>query len=61
MTSKEILNDQSKIKSYSNSVANWFAISRDGMHQIVLNENNHFYTTQKAWAKRVSQLIKRGY
>ena len=61
MSTKEILNDKSTIKSYSNASANWFAVSRDGINHIVFNDKNYFYTTQKAWAVRVSQLIKRGY
>ena len=61
MTTQEILTDTNKIKSYSNEAANWFATSRDGMHQIVLNDENRFYKTEKSWAIRVSQLIRRGY
>ena len=61
MRSNDILNDTQKIKTYSNESADWFAISRDGTHMITFREENRFYKTQKSWAIRVAQLIRRGY
>lgn len=49
--------------SYSNDVAGWFAISRDNLHMIEFYEKDEikFYKNSKSWAKRVAQLLNRGY
>ncbi len=64
MTSKEILNTRNEkgIIFLSNDAANWDAVSRDGVHMITFynTDENMFYKTQESFAKRVSQLIRRG-
>ena len=56
--------------SASNESAGWYAVSGDGINMITFIEGkftftmkgdvNKFYT-EKGFAKRISQLIKRGY
>ena len=58
------------IFSASNESAGWYAVSGDGINMITFIEGkftftmkgdvNKFYT-EKGFAKRISQLIKRGY
>ncbi len=64
MTSKEILNTRNEkgIIFLCNDAANWDAVSRDGIHMITFynTDENMFYKTQESFAKRVSQLIRRG-
>ena len=65
MTTEEILNtrNQKGIIVLENESANWYAISRDNTHMITFyNTDEHkFYKNELSFAKRVSQLIKRGY
>jgi hypothetical protein len=62
---KEILNSYNKNKksSYSNDVANWYAIAKNGTFMITFydTDENKFYKNVESWAKRVSQLMKKGY
>jgi hypothetical protein len=54
-----------------NDSAKWYAISREGMHIITFYQGgfnftekkdvNKYYKNQKSFAKRVSQLLNRGY
>jgi len=49
--------------SLSNDVAGWNAIARDGYFMISFweKDENRFYKNAKSWAKRVSQLLNKGY
>ena len=65
MTVKEILETRNErgIISLANDSAGWSAISRDGCHLIYFDhlDVNRFYKNEKSFAKRVSQLLKRGF
>ena len=69
MTTKEILNTRNEkgneegIISVCNEAANWYAISRGGVHMITFynTDENKFYKNENSFAKRVSQLLRRGY
>tara|TARA_R110002050_G_scaffold33700_1_gene85430 strand:+ start:331 stop:528 length:198 start_codon:yes stop_codon:yes gene_type:complete len=65
MTTQEILNtrNQKGIIALENQAANWYAISRDNIHMITFynTDENKFYKNELSFAKRVAQLIKRGY
>ena len=64
-TYNDILSElaKSKVVSYSNDVAGWYAIARDGVYMIEFYEKDEikFYKNSKSWAKRVAQLLNRGY
>ncbi len=72
MTAQEINNERNAkgIFSIGNDVAGWYAISRDGINMITFYEGkftftlsgdvNRFYT-EKGFAKRITQLLNRGY
>jgi hypothetical protein len=51
------------IVAYSNEAAGWYAIARDGYFMIEYTERDvrKYYKTKQSWAKRVVQLMKRGY
>ncbi len=65
MNTKEILNSRNEkgIIAFSNDAANWAAISRGGTHMITFynTDENRFYKNEESFAKRVSQLIRKGY
>jgi len=65
MTTKEILNTRNErgIISMSNESANWEALSRDGIHMITFYSKDEikFYKNENSFAKRVIQLLQRGY
>jgi hypothetical protein len=65
MTAQEILNTRNKkgIIALENESANWYAISRNDTHMITFynTDENKFYKNEISFAKRVCQLIKRGY
>ena len=65
MTTQEILNTRNHkgIISLENEAANWYAVSRDNIHMITFynTDENKFYKNELSFAKRVAQLIKRGY
>lgn len=65
MNTKEILNSRNEkgIISLGNDAANWYAISRDGCHMITFynTDENRYYKNEESFAKRVSQLLRRGY
>ena len=48
--------------SFSNEVANWYAISRDNIHAIQFYETDEmkFYKNELAWAKRLVTLMNKG-
>lgn len=54
---------KSKVVSYSNDVAGWFAIARNGIYMIEFygKDEIKYYENSKSWAKRVAQLLNRGY
>jgi len=62
MTTQEINNKRNEngVFSASNEISNWFAISRNGIHMIEINEVSKFYS-EKEFAKRLTQLINRGF
>lgn len=71
MTTQEINNERKNGIFYmGNDVAGWSAISRDGINMITFYEGkfsftqksevNKFYT-EKGFAKRITQLLNRGY
>lgn len=72
MTTQEInkARNEKGIFSTCNDVAGWFAISREGINMITFYEGkftftlsgdiNKFYT-EKGFAKRITQLLNRGY
>jgi hypothetical protein len=61
----DILQDlkNNKILSYSNEVAGWYAIARDGIFAITFYDKDQtkFYKNAKSWAKRVAQLQTKGF
>lgn len=72
MTTKEINNERNAIGAFStgNNVAGWSAISRDGIHMITyyqgkfnftLKDDVYRFYTEKGFAKRITQLLNRGY
>ena len=65
MTTKDILiarTENGNKLTAQNEVGKWFAISREGYHTIEFNDGDEvkFYTNEKSWAKRLSQLIRTG-
>jgi hypothetical protein len=65
---KEI-NDKKSV-SYGNELMGWFAIANinRNVYTIMFNktkfqqkDKDYFYKNAESWAKRVSQLIKKGY
>ena len=72
MTTQEINNERNAkgIFSAGNNVAGWFAVSREGLNMITFYQGkytfsakddvNRFYT-EKGFAKRITQLLNRGY
>jgi hypothetical protein len=72
MTTQEINASRNErgIFSASNEVAGWYAISRDGINRITFYEGKYNFTlrgdvnriyTDKGFAKRLTQLLNRGY
>ena len=65
MTTKEILNTRNEkgIISLSNEASNWDAISRGNTHMITFYNTgeNKFYKNENSFAKRVSQLLRKGF
>ena len=49
------------IFSAANEVAGWYAISRDGTNMIEFPYYTYKYYTEKGFAKRITQLLNRGY
>jgi hypothetical protein len=72
MTTQEINNERNAkgVFSTGNDVAGWYAISRDGVNMITFHEGKFTFSakddvirlySEKGFAKRISQLINRGY
>lgn len=72
MTIKEINKerDENGVFWTSNSTAGWYAISRDNIHMIRYDEGHWTFTkkkdtyryyTEKGFARRINQLLNRGY
>jgi hypothetical protein len=72
MTTQEINNERNTngIFSTANENAGWYAISRDGIYSITFCQGKFVFSakddvirfyTEKAFAKRLTQLINRGY
>ena len=72
MTVQEINKSRNNgIFAVSNEAAGWYAISRDGSHMITFYEGHHncsqkgdayrIYKNEKSFAKRITQLLNRGY
>jgi hypothetical protein len=72
MTTQEINNERNLCGVFStgNSAAGWYAISRDGINMITFYEGkfsfslrgdvNKFYT-EKAFAKKITELLNKGF
>lgn len=72
MTTQEINNARNErgIFSIANDIAGWYAISRDGINMITFVEGKFTFSakddvikqyTEKGFAKRITQLLNRGY
>jgi hypothetical protein len=72
MTTQEINNERNEkgIFLTYNDVAGWEALSRDGFNMITfyqgkftfsINQNVNKFYTEKGFAKRITQLLNRGY
>lgn len=63
MTTQEInkARNERGIFSASNEVAGWYAISRDGINMITFSNGQIKRYTEKGFAKRITQLLNRGY
>ncbi len=67
MTIQEILETRNEkgVISFSNDCAGWYAISRGGIHMITFyngdEDDNRYYKNEKSFAKRIAQLLRRGY
>jgi len=72
MTTQEINKErnQNGIFTTGNDVAGWYAISRDGINMITFYKGKHYcsekgdanrFYTEKGFAKRITQLLNRGY
>ena len=73
MTTQDINSERNKngVFSIANDVAGWYAISKDGINMITFYEGkfnfttkgdvNRFYKSEKSFAKRITQLLNRGY
>jgi len=72
MTTLEIDNERNGrgVFSTGNDVAGWYALSRDGINQITFYQGKYTFSvndnvtrryTKKGFAKRITQLLNRGY
>jgi hypothetical protein len=63
MTPKEINSSRNKAGVFSaiNEVAGWYAISRDGINMITFADGNSKRYTEKGFAKRITQLLNKGF
>lgn len=63
MTTQEInsARNQKGVFSASNDVAGWYAISRDGINMITFANGESKRYTECGFAKRITQLLNRGY
>ncbi len=63
MTTQEINKERNAngVFSAGNDVAGWFAISRDGVNMITFSDGSNKFYTEKGFAKRITQLLNRGY
>jgi len=72
MTTQEINKERNAngVFSTGNDVAGWFAISRGGINMITFYEGKYTFTlksdinrfyNEKGFAKRITQLLNRGY
>lgn len=63
MTTQEINNSRNErsIFSASNTISGWYAISRDGINMITFSNGKSKTYTEKGFAKRITQLLNRGY
>ena len=72
MTTQDINNERNEKGTFSigNDVAGWYAISKEGVNMITFYEGKFTFTlsgdvyrfyTEKGFAKRITQLLNRGY
>jgi hypothetical protein len=72
MTTQEINKERNAkgVFSIGNDVAGWFAISREGINMITFYEGKYTFSknqdiirfyTETGFAKRITQLLNRGY
>ena len=63
MTSKQIKKSLLEGQNFQNEAANWYSLCRpaENLFWIVIGEKNIFCKNIDSAAKKISQLIKRGY
>lgn len=63
MENQEIKSALLKGQNFGNESANWYSVCKpsENLFWIVIGEKNVFYKNIDSAAKRISQLIKRGY
>ena len=63
MTTKEIneARNEKGIFSASNDVAGWYVISRDNINMITFADGKNKFYTENGFAKRITQLLNKGY
>lgn len=63
MTTQEVKIDLQNGEQFGNDVSNWYTLNNpeNKLRMIVINDENKFYKTIESYAKRVSQLIRRGH
>lgn len=63
MTAKQIKKQLLEGKNFGNEAANWYSLCKpiENIFLIVIGERNLFCKNINSAAKRISQLIKRGY
>ena len=63
MTTQEInkARNEKGIFSVGNDISGWSAISRDGFNMITFSNGVSKFYTEKGFAKRITQLLNRGY
>jgi hypothetical protein len=63
MKTQEIKSELLKGRNFSNEAANWYSVcnNSENLFWIVIGERNLFCKNIDSAAKRISQLIKRGY
>ncbi len=63
MTTQEInkARNEKGVFSASNEISGWFATSRDGINMISFSDGSNKFYTEKGFAKRITQLLNRGF
>jgi|DEB0MinimDraft_10_1074344.scaffolds.fasta_scaffold462575_1 hypothetical protein len=63
MTTSEVnkARNEKGIFSAANECAGWYAVSREGIHMISYADATTRFYTEKGFARRITQLLNRGY